>query len=319
MMNIALRLAQRVCLAALTLLIASVAIFTVSEVLPGNAATASLGREVTPEQILLLEQKLGLDKPAPERYVGWVTSALSGDLGRSIQNDQPVASNLATPLRNSAVLAGITTLLGIPCWIALGALAAWKRGRTLDMSVSGFVLAGVAVPEFVVGTVLILTLAIGLRLFPAVTTVSPNAPVLDLLPALWLPAITLIIGNAAYVTRTVRDSLIDAHQSESVMAARLRGLAPSRVFFRHTMPLALAPTINATALTVGGFIGGVVVVESLFNYPGLGTLAVNAVANHDLPQLQAVTLLGAAVWVAVSLVSDAIGVLINPRMRAITR
>ena len=213
------------------------------------------------------------------------------------------------------MLAAVAACVGIPFWVLLGALAALWRGRTLDVMITGAVLTGVAVPEFVVGTLLILGLAIGAGLFPAVTAVSPNAPLVMFIPALTLPALTLVIGNAAYVTRTTRTGLIAALESESVAAANLRGLDPRRVLLRHAFPQAMGSTLNAAALTVGSFLGGIVVVESLFDYPGLGTLAVNAAANHDLPELQAVTLLGAAAWIVVSLLADAAGVLVNPRLR----
>jgi peptide/nickel transport system permease protein len=309
---------RRLLLSVITLALVSILVFAATELLPGDTATQLLGRGATPAQLHALRAELGLDHPPITRFLDWVGSALGGNLGRSTTSGQPVASELAPRLRNTLLLAGVTLALGISLAVVCGIVAALTRGRWPDIVISIVSLVFISLPEFVVATVLVLLFAITWPIFPAVTVTAVNAPLRQLLPAVWLPALSLTFIMAAYVIRMLRASLIDAMASEYVALARLKGLSTWRIVFRHALPSALAPTINVVAVIVGWMMGGVIVVESIFNYPGIGLYTSQAVGNRDLPVLQGLALLGAATYVCTSLVADVAVLALNPRLRGRT-
>jgi peptide/nickel transport system permease protein len=307
---------QRTLLSLLTLLLVSAVLFWSIEILPGDVATVLLGREATPRALERLREQLGLDRPATERYVAWLGGALRGDFGVSLaREDQAVSELIGVRARNTFVLAIFAALLGLPLALALGILAGLARDRLPDLIISTLTLFGQSLPEYVVGSLLILVFAVQFGLFPAVTLVNADVPLATLFPSMILPAITLTIVMVAYIQRMVRSSMIDALASEYVQMATLKGLPRRLVVLRHALPNALLPAVNAIALTVAWLIGGVVVVETVFNYPGIGRLLVTAVGDRDLPLVQALGLLGAALYIGINLAADLLTLALSPRLR----
>jgi peptide/nickel transport system permease protein len=226
-----------------------------------------------------------------------------------------VSELIGVRARNTFVLAIFAALLGLPLALALGILAGLARDRLPDLIISTLTLFGQSLPEYVVGSLLILVFAVQFGLFPAVTLVNADVPLATLFPSMILPAITLTIVMVAYIQRMVRSSMIDALASEYVQMATLKGLPRRLVVLRHALPNALLPAVNAIALTVAWLIGGVVVVETVFNYPGIGRLLVTAVGDRDLPLVQALGLLGAALYIGINLAADLLTLALSPRLR----
>lgn len=299
-----------------TLLAVSILIFALTQALPGDLAERILGKEATPEQIALLRGQLGLDNPAYEQYFSWLGGVLRGDFGYSAILDQPVASAIGSRIRNSLLIAVPAAVVAIPLGMFIGIVSAIRRNGVADSILSGLTLVIFALPEFVVGSALALLLALQFPLFPAVTTAPQSAPLSDLLPSLPLPALTLVLAVMPYVARIMRSSLIDSLGSDPVLYANLRGVSRRRVILCHALPGALQPTIHAAALSIGSLLGSIVVVEAVFNYPGIGTLMVSSVTNHDVPTVQALALLSALIWITLNVGADLIGRLVNPRLRA---
>lgn len=308
-------IARRLGLSVITLALVSVMIFGATEVLPGNVAESLLGKDATPASVAALSRELGLEKPASERYRDWVGGALHGDFGTSLTRGAPVTSVIEPRVRNTLLLAGIAVLLGVPLSIGLGVIAALRRDRAADLSISVGTLLGISMPEFVIGTLLILAFAITIPIFPPVAVLGESATIGELLPNVWLPAVTLVLIMVSYIARMVRTSLIDVMRSEYVEFATLKGTPRRRVIWRHAIPNALLPTINVIGLTIAWLVGGVVVVETVFNYPGIGTLTVSAVQHHDLPLIQAIGMLSAVAYVLISIGADLLMLLVNPRLR----
>lgn len=303
--------------AAATLLAVSVLIFALTQALPGDLASRMLGREATPEQIALLRVQLGLDQPAYHQYLSWLGGLLHGDFGYSEIMHQPVASALGPRLRNSLLIVLPAAAIAIPLGIGIGIISALKRNRLVDTVLSGITLIIFSLPEFVVGSALVLLLALQFPLFPAVTTAQQSAPIQDLLPSVPLPTLTLVLAVMPYVAIIMRSSLINSLGSEPVLYANLRGVDRGRVVLRHALPGALQPTINAAALSIGSLLGSIVVVEAVFNYPGIGTLMLSSITNHDVPTVQALALLSAVVWIALNIGADLIGRTVNPRLKEV--
>lgn len=312
---IARLIVARLALAALTLLVVSAFIFWTAEVLPGDVALRVLGRETTEEQRQAFRQRLHLDWPVYARYGLWLQGALRGDFGTALTSQRPVAEVIALPLRNTLVLGLYAFLLYIPISLVLATLGALFRDRPLDAAISLFTLVGLALPEFVLGTGLLLLLAVVLPLFPAMSLVDPNASPLDALRAITLPAITLAIAMAVYAIRMLRDNLIEVLDSDYVRMAVLNGLPRARVVLRHALPNALVPALNVTALNLAYLIGGVVVVERVFAYPGLGSLLVDAISLRDATVIEAAALVVSAVYILANLFADVMAILLNPRLR----
>jgi len=313
-------LIRRLLLSLATLWIVSVVIFAATELLPGDVATAILGREATPATLAKLRAELGLDRPALVRYGEWISGVLQGDLGTSLaRQGQSVSTLISERLRNTLVMSAFATLVGLPLALLLGITAGLLRDRWPDVLISTVSLVGMSLPEFVIGALLILTFGVLWAIFPAVTLINPDAPLRELLPNLVMPVTTLVIVMVAYIQRMVRTSLIDALTSDYVQMATLKGLSRRRVVLAHALPNALLPAINATALTVAWLVGGVVVVETVFNYPGVGRLLVGAVGDRDLPLVQALGLMGAALYIFINLLADLLTLVLNPRLRALQR
>jgi peptide/nickel transport system permease protein len=307
----------RVSLSIITLALVSVVIFAATELLPGDVATAILGRDATPARLARLREDLRLNRPAATRYLEWLGGAVRGDFGVSVtRRGEPVSGLILERARNTLYLSLTAALLGLPLALALGVIAGLTRDRWPDLVISSVALFGMSLPEFVIGSLLILLFGVTWAILPAVAVIAPDAPLAELLPNLVLPTITLAVVMVGYILRMVRTSLIDVMASDYVQMATLKGMPHWRVVLAHALPNALLPTINAIALTVAWLIGGVVVVETVFNFPGVGRLMVQAVQDRDLPLVQALGLLGAALYIAINLAADLLTLALSPRLRA---
>lgn len=307
---------ERVGLAALTLAIVSCVVFVGLELMPGDACTASLSREAKTEATLAsCRERLGLNRPASERFLDWGGRLLSGDLGVSVQRNKPISEIVGWRLRNTLVLAAVAALIGIPLAIMLGVICGLSRDSPLDMVISSVAIFAMTIPEFISAMLLILIFAIGLGWTSGVVFASYRAPILELVQASVLPAATLILILTGHILRMVRSSVIDVLQSDFVQMARLKGVPYRQIVWRHVVPNSLLPAVSVIGLTLAWLLGGVVIVESVFNYPGLGRLAVDAVGDRDLPVVQAIALLFGLTYVLTNLLADLVSLALNPRLR----
>lgn len=299
----------------ITLWAASVLVFSGTEVLPGDVATAILGQSKTPESVAALREKLQLDRPAPERYVNWLAKLLQGDLGESLISGRPVADVIKGWLVNTLILAACTALVAIPLSFALGLLAAAYPDSTLDRAISISTLMMVSVPEFLTATILILLFAVNFNLLPATSHISGDATFTELLRALVLPMATLTIAALAHMTRMTRAAILDVMRSPYVEMAVLKGVPKRLIIIRHALPNALGPIANVIAIVLGYLVSGVVIVEAVFAYPGLGRLILDSVAYRDMPMVQALAMIFCAFYIGVNLLADIVVLLTNPRLR----
>jgi peptide/nickel transport system permease protein len=307
---------RRLLLGIVVLILVSILVFLATQALPGDPARAILGRSATPASLAALRRQLHLDQPVIEQYWTWVTGLLHGNLGRSLAAQQPVSSLLGAKLVNSAVLVAIAAVLSIPLSIAIGAWAALRREKAFDTTSSILLLVLAALPEFVVAVVLVILFATTVFHFlPAISTVPPGSRPWDNVQALVLPTVTLVIAVAPYVARIMRASMIEVLESDYVEMARLKGLPERTVLIRHALPNALGPVFQVIALNLAYLAGGIIVVEFVFNYSGIGGAIQDAVVNHDLPVVQALAMLIAAVYVILNLLADVATILVTPRLR----
>ncbi len=318
-----LYLLRRVALALLALLVVSMLIFAATNVLPGNPATAILGKTATPERVASLRLELGLDHSVVERYLSWLGGAVRLNFGRSVTqgvgafgngtSGTPVATLIGSSLSNTAFLAGISLLLVGVLSILLGTATALRRGSWLDSGTQVLGLLFIGLPEFVLGALLIILFAFVWPILPAVSLGVSAA-------ALVLPVATLVLCTLGVTVRYVRVGVIDVLQTNYVACARLRGVPERRTLRRHVLPNALGPTMQIFAMVTGTFVGGVVVVEYLFAFPGIGSGFVTAVSGRDYPVVEAYTLVLAGAYIVANLAADVVTMLCNPRLRAgITR
>jgi peptide/nickel transport system permease protein len=310
-----LLVARRLLLAIVTLFIISLVIFVGIEALPGDMATAYLGQTATDESLKALREEFGLNAPAHERYLDWFGGALRGDLGTSYARRQAVSDMIGYRLRNTVVLSIAASLVGIPLAIVLGVIAGLTRDKWPDAIVSLVAIIGMTLPGFVTATVLIFIFAIRLELFPAITLIATDAPVSELLPNIILPIITLTVIMVAHILRLVRTNMIDVMTSDYVQMARLKGVPARQIVFKHALPNAMLPTINIVALTIAWLFGGVAIIETVFNYPGIGKLMINAIADRDFLLVQGIAIILAAVVIILNLIADLLTLVLNPRLR----
>jgi len=298
-----------------TLIIVSLVIFAVTEILPGDVATMILGQQATPEDLATLRAKMGLDRPAHVRYLDWVGGLLRGDLGKSLRLGLPVGPLLLQRFRNSLALAVLAFAVGVPTSVLLGVVAGLKRDRWPDSLISVGTLVAVSLPEFVTGVFLIIVFSSWLGLLPPSSLMDPEANPLESLRHLVLPAATLMLVMMAHIARMTRSSMTEVMESNYIRTAVLKGLPMRTVVFEHAMRNALLPTISIIAINVGWLIGGLIIVESVFAYPGMGQLLLFAIGNHDVPLLQAVTLVIAVIYSSSNLAADLLYRYSNPRIR----
>jgi len=306
---------KRLALGLFTLFIVSALIFAATEMLPGDVATAIMGQEATPESLAVIRDQLGLDRPAYVRYLDWLASALQGDLGASLASQRPIAPLLASRLELTLYLASTAAVIAIPLAILLGLVAAVYEGTLFDRTISIVTLSVISVPEFFIAYVLIFVLAVKLGVFPSISFVTPHMGLLDRLYALFLPAATLVMVVLAHMMRMTRAAVLSVMSQPFVEMAELKGVPTWRIVVRHALPNAISPIINVVALNLAFLIVGVIVVEVVFVYPGLGQFMVDAVAKRDIPVVQACSLIFGATYVGLNLIADVCAILSNPRLR----
>ncbi|MEV1290984.1 ABC transporter permease [Pseudonocardia sp. NPDC049635] len=307
---------KRLLVSVLVLLVVSLLIFAATLLLPGDPARAILGQQATPERVAALTEQLGLDRPAWERYLSWLGGVLTGDLGFSAATQGPVSELLGGRIAASALLLVLTALISTPVALALGTWAATRRGTRTDSALSGASLVLAALPEFVIGVLLVILFATSvLQILPSVTIARPGEPVWARPEQLVLPVLTLALVVIPYVVRMTRATLSEALDAGFVEMARLKGLPERTVLVRHAVPHTIGPVAQVLALQLAWLAGGVVVVEFLFRYPGVGQALIDAVANRDVQVVQAITLIIAAFYVLVNLAADVAGILADPRIR----
>jgi peptide/nickel transport system permease protein len=314
-------LARRLATGLLTLLAVSVLIFLATNVLPGNVATVVLGHNASPANVQRVERDLGLNHSVESRYLTWLGNAVQGDFGNSAvaaaegRPNSSVSSSLGTPLRNSFVLAGITTLLLIPLTLILGALAGIFAGRWPDHAISLPALVMGGLPEFVMGTLLIYVFFSKLGWLPPVALLSPGSSPLGDPEVLVLPVLTLLAVAVGAGVRQVRVGMAQTLQEDYVQFARLNGVPERRVLTRYALRNALAPSVQIIAQNLQYLVGGIIIVESVFAYPGIGTYLVNAVTSRDVVEVQAAAIVLAALYIVINVVADLIVVLLVPKLR----
>jgi peptide/nickel transport system permease protein len=313
-------LLRRVLLGLLTLWLVSLVLFALTQALPGDAARAILGREATPERLAALREQLHLGQSPVAQYLHWFGGVVHGDFGRSLADQQPVARLLGDRLVNSLVLMAAAALVSTLLGVSAGTWSALRRDRFADHATSVVTLVLAALPEFVIGIALVVLLSTTVfKLFPAVTLVTPGHAVWERPNVLVLPVLTMTLAVAPYITRMLRASMIEVLESEYVQMARLKGMPERVVILRHALPNALGPVAQVIALQLAWLAGGVVVIEYLFRYPGIGQALVDSVANRDVPMVQAIALVIAGIYVTVNLLADLVQVLGNAQLRTSLR
>lgn len=312
MNKLVLLLLQRVAFAIGTLFIVSLFIFLGVELLPGDAAEVILGKTATPETIAVFRRELGLDIPVHIRYVEWLTNVFQGDFGKSLSNNQEVSHQVGIRLFNTVFLASFAAIISMPLALGLGILSALYRNTLFDRTVNVSTLTTISFPDFFVAYVLILFFAIDLDIFPSVAMIYPQMEFVDRLYKTLLPAITLTLVTVAHTMRMTRAAIINLLASPYIEMARLKGLSPARVVVKHALPNAMAPIINVVVINLAYLVVGVVVVEVVFVYPGLGQLLVESVGKRDIPVVQAAALLFAVTYISLNLLADILSIVSNP-------
>lgn len=314
--GIAPLIARRIASAALTLLLVSIAIFLMAALLPGDVAQETLGQSATAEQVAALRRELGLDQPLHQRYFGWLAAMLAGDPGQSMVANLPVAEVIAQRLPNSLLLGALCALVAVPAALAIGIVSAMGRGGRLDRALNIASLSMVAMPEFLVATLAVLLFSVKLQWLPSIALVHDEMGWGEYLRGCALPIVTLSVVVIAQMARMTRAAIIDQMDRPYVEMARLKGLGPVRIVLVHILPNAIAPIINAIALSLSYLLGGAIIVETIFNYPGLASLMVNAVTSRDMPLLQACAMIFCLAYLILMLIADVTAILANPRLRA---
>ncbi|EKU48770.1 ABC transporter permease [Brevibacterium casei] len=308
---------RRLIFSAFILLAVSLIVFGATLLLPGDAARAILGQQATPERIAALNEQLGLNLPAWQRYLEWLGGLFVGDFGTSTATGGPVSELLGERIGNSFILMALAAIISVPLGIGLGVYSALHRGTRRDQTLTGISLVLAAMPEFVIGIGLIAIFATSVfQILPAVTLAPPGQPVWLIPAQLVLPTATLVLVVTPYIVRMMRATMIEVLDSGFVEMARLKGVPERRVIFRHAVPHALGPVAQVVAIQLAWLAGGVVVVEFLFRYPGIGQALIDAVTYRDVQVVQAISMLVAAVYVVVNLAADIVGILTNPKLRS---
>lgn len=307
--------AQRIALGLMLLLAASVLIFLGTQILPGDVAQAILGQSATPQTLANLREQLGLNEPALTRYFSWLAGVLHGDLGTALSNGQPIAPALGKRLANTLFLAGTAAVIAVPLAILLGLVSVRYRNRWPDKVISAVTLATISVPEFLLGYIVIFFFAVQYRMLPSLSTVYDGMGLGERLYAIGLPVMVLVLAVLGHMMRMTRAAILNVMQSAYVETAELKGLRPFAIIAKHAFPNAIAPVVNVVMINLAYLVVGVVVVEVVFVYPGMGQYLVDHVAKRDVPVVQACGLVFAAVYIGLNLVADIVSILANPRLR----
>ncbi len=307
--------AKRVALGLLTIIVISILIFVGVEALPGDLATAILGKAATAETVAAFRRELKLDLPPHVRYFSWLGDFLRGELGTSLSNRRPVAGLIGWRFANTMFLAAAAAVIAVPLSIILGILAALYRNSLFDRTISMVTLSAISFPEFFVAYILIGLLSVQLAIFPSISNINDQMPFWEKIYAIVLPCLTLTLVVVAHMMRQTRAAIINILSSPFIEMARLKGLKRMRIIVLHAFPNALSPVINVVAVNLAYLIVGVVIVEVVFVYPGLGQLLVDSVFARDLPVVQASGLVFAVVYVGLNLAADVLSIISNPRLR----
>jgi peptide/nickel transport system permease protein len=308
-------LVSRLILGILTLIAVSVLIFAATEILPGDVASAVLGQGATPETLAAFRAELGLDRASYLRYLDWAWGVLHGDLGQSLTNKREILKTMAPKFQNTLFLAGFAAMIAVPISVGLGILSAINEGKWPDKVSNIVSLAFISVPEFFVAYILILIFAVTLQWFPSLATVYQTMGLGTRLYVATLPALTLTMLVAAHMLRMTRSSVLSIMSQPYIEMAFLKGLPRSRVIIHHALPNAAAPIIAVIALNLAYLIVGVVVIEVVFVYPGVGQYMVDGVSKRDLPVVQACGLVFASAFIVLNTLADVLSILVNPRLR----
>lgn len=308
-------IAQRVALGIVLLLAISVLIFAGTQILPGDVAQAILGQQATPTALANLRAQMGLGDPAYVRYFHWLFAFVHGDLGKSLANGQDIAAEIGQRLKNTLFLAAVSAAIITPLSIVLGLIAALYENRWPDKLISAITLATVSLPEFLLGYILIFFLAVEYPIAPSVSTVFDSMSFLDKLHAIILPVTVLVLVSVGHTMRMTRAAILNVMESAYIETAELKGIRPFRVILMHAFPNAISPVVNVLMVDLAYLVVGVVVTEVVFVYPGMGQYLVDHVAKRDVPVVQAVGLIFAAVYIALNMVADIVSILSNPRLR----
>ncbi|WP_054309294.1 ABC transporter permease [Mesorhizobium sp. 1M-11] len=308
-------IAQRIALGLLLLFAVSVLIFVGTQILPGDVAQSILGQSATAESLANLREALGLNDPAYIRYFKWLGGILTGNLGTALSSGQDIASAIGGRLWNTLFLAFWAAVVSVPLAIGLGLLAVRYRNGFVDKLISGLALASTSLPEFFIGYLLVYFFAVQWQIFPGISTVYDGMPFLERMKAIALPATALTLVVLAHMMRMTRAAILNVMQSAYIETAELKGLSPFEIIRKHAFPNAIAPVVNVVMLNLAYLIVGVVVVEVIFVYPGMGQYLVDHVAKRDVPVVQAVGLIFAAVYITLNIIADIAAILANPRLR----
>ena len=315
MIRLFVMVGERLLFGVITLLAVSIIIASSVELLPGDVATAILGQAATPETVAALRKQLGLDLPFYQRYWEWLWNFLQGDMGVSLTNERPVAPQVGERFANTLLLAALAAVIAVPLSLALGIVAAIYRGGWFDKLISSSTLAAISMPEFLVGYIVIAIFAVELGWFPSISTLRHDISFLERIYVMLLPCITLALVVMAHMMRLTRAAIINLLASPYIEMARLKGVGTARLIVYHALPNALSPIITVIVLNLAYLIVGVVVVEVVFVYPGLGQLLVDSVSARNLPVVQASCLIFAGTYVTLNLLADVFSALANPRLR----
>jgi peptide/nickel transport system permease protein len=314
MVGIFRMVAKRLVLGLLTLAVVSLIIFIGVELLPGDLAEAILGQAATEETVTAFRRELNLDLPAHERYLVWLWGIVQGDMGRSLANNREISELIAVRFSNTMFLAAVAAAISVPLAVTLGVLAALYRNSFYDRSINVVTLTTISMPEFFVAYILIFFLAVKAGIFPSISNVSPTTEFWDRVYRVSLPSLTLTLVVVAYMMRHTRAAILNLLASPYIEMADLKGMTRSRIILKHALPNAWAPIVTVIAFALAYLIVGVVVVEVVFVYPGLGQLLVDSVSKRDIPVVQACSMIFAAVFILLNLIADIISILTNPRL-----
>lgn len=308
-------LAQRIGLGLLLLLLVSILIFVGTEILPGDVAASILGQSATPEALANLRRDLGLNEPALWRYFDWLSGVLQGELGTSLSNGRDIGEAIGQRFSNTLFLATTAAVIAVPLAVFLGLLSVLYRNRWPDMMISGIALASVSLPEFLIGYIMMFWVGVQLGWAPSVAILNDGMGLWQKLHAITLPVAVLTLVVLAHMMRMTRAALLNVMQSAYIETAELKGLGTLAVIWRHAMPNAISPVVNVVMLNLAYLVVGVVVIEVVFVYPGMGQFLVDHVSKRDVPVVQACGLIFAAVYISLNMVADIVSILSNPRLR----
>jgi peptide/nickel transport system permease protein len=306
---------RRLLIALITLLIVSIAVFSATALLPGDTATILLGQSATPEAIEGLRKAMHLNDPAIIRFLKWIAGIFQGDFGTSYANNVPIANLIHGRFANTMKLAGLTAAIAVPLALTLGITAAMWRGTLYDRFVTVATIGIISVPEFMIATLAVLLFAVYLKWLPALSFTNETKSFYDLMRTYAMPVMTLTFGVSAQMIRMTRAAVVETLNTPYVEMALLKGASRPRVVLRHALPNALGPIVNAVALSLSYLLGGVIIVETIFNYPGIAKLMVDAVSTRDLPLIQTCAMIFCLGYLALITAADIVAVLSNPRLR----